>query len=1134
MTDAYPSQHVFVGRQRELEALVHGFETARAGNGSLWLLVGEAGIGKTRVADELTIEARRRGATVLWARCWEGEGAPAFWPWVELIRAYVRDCEGPGLAADMGAGAASIAQVAPDVRRLLPDLPEPPDLGPADARFRFFDAVASFLRNAARRQPLVLVLDDLHWADTPSLLLLRFVARETRATPLLIIGTARDAELPADHPAARTLGQVAREGQQLELRGLSELDLARFIELLQGAKPAAQLVAAVHRRTDGNPFFAGELVRLLTAEGEAGMAAGGAAIPISVRQTIHNRLIRLPPGCVRILQIAAVIGAEFDMAVIEGVAALQEEPIADRARLLAGLDECVRARLVAPRPRLPGRYRFTHALVRETLCDELGSAARAQHHRRVGEVLERLHADDPEPHLAELAHHFFEAAPVDETDRALAYAIRAAERSTRRLAYEDAAERYQAALQLMALRAPAAALPSPAGGPPDAARQRCELLIALGEARARAGETAAAREAFVSAAELARGLGMVELLTDAALGLAGGADVTSRVDSAAMTLLEAALAASGTTDSPARARLLSRLATGLYFSDAAERRATLSRQAVEIAERLGDPVTLALVLHNAHFAVLGPDSLDERTLMASRIIALGETSGRKDLTFAGHYWRLVDALERGDIAVVDASQRAHAELAEELGQPFHRWRVRVLAAMRAVLSGRLADAERLIEEALQLGQRATPNALLVYGVQLYGLRREQGRLDEIEPAIRALAEEHSAMPAFHSGLALLCCHLGRLAEARITFDELAAQHFDQFPRDANWLNAMDELAQVCAVLGDRERAAMIYERLAPYERHNVVIGFAEGCEGSVARYLGVLAATVARWDEAARHFDAALAMNTALGAWPQLAHTQRDYAALLHARGAPGDQARAAALQAAAHAAFVGLGMSSFAEQLAVGAVAESALPPTAAQAPELAANQLRRQGEYWTVGFGGTVVRLKDAKGVRYLAELLRQPGREMHVADLVAAVDGTAADASRRLARAQLAQEGLSPDAGSDGPVNLDAQARASYRRRLRDLHETLDEAERFNDAPRIAGARAEIEFLTGELAAAYGLHGARSQMQPLERMRKAVGNRIRAAIERLRPLHPGLARHLSIAVKLGAFCSYRPDPPVAWDVA
>jgi tetratricopeptide (TPR) repeat protein len=242
--------------------------------------------------------------------------------------------------------------------------------------------------------------------------------------------------------------------------------------------------------------------------------------------------------------------------------------------------------------------------------------------------------------------------------------------------------------------------------------------------------------------------------------------------------------------------------------------------------------------------------------------------------------------------------------------------------MRAVLAGRLADAERLIDEALQLGRRATPNALLVYGVQLFGLRREQGRLDEIEPAIRAFAEEHAAMPAFRSGLALLCCHLGRLGEARAIFDDLAARRFEQFPRDANWINAMDELAQVCAALGDGERAALLYERLAPYERHNVVIAFAEACEGSVARYLGMLAATMRRWDAAARHFDAALAMNAALGAWPQLAHTQRDYAVMLRARGGPGDEARAAALQAAACTRYAGLGMSSFADPASAGDLA--------------------------------------------------------------------------------------------------------------------------------------------------------------------------------------------------------------------
>ena len=192
-------------------------------------------------------------------------------------------------------------------------------------------------------------------------------------------------------------------------------------------------------------------------------------------------------------------------------------------------------------------------------------------------------------------------------------------------------------------------------------------------------------------------------------------------------------------------------------------------------------------------------------------------------------------------------------------------------------------------------------------------------------------------------------------------------------------------------------------------------------------------------------------MNAALGAWPQLAHTQRDYAAMLRARGAPGDEARAAALQAAACARYAGLGMSSFTALLSAGATAKSAIPPPAARASELVANQLHRQGEIWTVAFGGTVVRLRDAKGVRYLAELLRQPGREMHVADLVAAVEGNGGEATRRLALAQLAEEGLSVEPGSAGPASLDAQARASYRQRLRDLRETLEEAERFNDTHR-----------------------------------------------------------------------------------
>ena len=259
----------FVGREDEMAVLRAHLDDACAGTGSVALLIGEPGIGKTRTAEELAADARLRGARVLWGRCYEGEGAPAYWPWVQLIRAYVRGHDPRALLAEMGPGAADIAQVVPEVGERLPGLAPPPPLEPTQARFRLFDSVTTFLANAASGQPLVLVLDDLHWADTPSLLLLQFLARELRRSRLLVVATYRDVEVGRRHPLSQTLAELAREriSRRVPLRGFAHEDVARFIELTTGLLPPAELVAAVVGETEGNPFFVTEVVRLLAADG---------------------------------------------------------------------------------------------------------------------------------------------------------------------------------------------------------------------------------------------------------------------------------------------------------------------------------------------------------------------------------------------------------------------------------------------------------------------------------------------------------------------------------------------------------------------------------------------------------------------------------------------------------------------------------------------------------------------------------------------------------------------------------------------------------------------------------------------------------------------------------------------------
>src|SRR5438034_2725663 len=877
---------VFVGRGREIEELRAAVEDVGGGRGRVVLLVGEPGIGKTRMASEIATYARMRGCQVLWGRAVESGGAPAYWPWVQVIRAYMHERDPQNAIAEMASGAADIARVVSEVRERLHDLPAPPALEPEQARFRLFDSVTTFLKNAANLRPLVLVLDDLHWADKPSLLLLQFLAREMESSRLLVVGTYRDVELGREHPLFQALGALAREAvtHRIALRGLSEEDIARYIEMTAGVTPPPALVAGVYRETEGNPFFLGEVVRLLVSEGSligvCERADWKFSVPQGVREVISRRLDVLSQECNRVLSVASVIGREFVTNVLEHAADMA------RDRLLEILEEAVANRLIAEAPRIPGRYTFAHALIRETLYADLSVTRRIQLHGRIGETLERLHAANPEPHAAELAHHFCEAVRGGgDAEKAISYATRAGARAMLQLAYEDAAEHYERALQVMEL-----------GEPADGTRQ-VEFLLLLGEARRKAAEVDGAKLTFQRAAELARRLGAAECLARAALGHAGPIEdvVPGRVDQVVVDLLEESAAALGEGDSPLRAAVLARLGGELYYSPDPGRAAGLAREALESARRIDDSSTLAFALTCAHFSLWWPDNLTERLAIATETVRLAQQVGSKELEFQGRTWCVIDFLELGEITRVDADIEACARLGSALRQPFCGWYVSLFRATRAAMAGRLEEAERLAVETFALGQRGARAAFAeqVLSVQLFYVRREQGRCEELEPGVRLFAEQYHAIPGYHSGLALVYAEVGREAEARREFEWFAANDFTRLRRDAIWLTTVVLLSEVCTFLGDARRAARLYELLLPYAGRNMVIGNACACTGSIAQQLGLLASTMARWVDAERHFEAALVMNATAGATVAFMRTQLHYAGMLLARGEPGDRQKA-------------------------------------------------------------------------------------------------------------------------------------------------------------------------------------------------------------------------------------------------
>ena len=440
---------VFVGRQREMGDLKAALEDALSGRGRLVTLVGEPGIGKTCTAQELATYAGLRGAQVLWGRCYEEQGVPPYWPWVQAIRSYVREREPEQLRSEMGAGAADIAEVVSDVRDRLPDLQPAPELEPDQARFRLFDSISAFLKTASQRQPLVLVLDDLHWADQPSLMLLQFVARELGGARLLLIGTYRDMELSRQHPLAEALGELTRERlfQRVLLRGLTQEDVGHFIEMTSGNSAPRGLVEAVHTQTEGNPLFVTEVVRLLVQEGELSAEkvretdSWTIRIPEGVREVIGRRLNRLSQRCNEALTVASIIGREFTLAQLRP---LVEEVTEDR--LFEILEEALAARVIEELPQSVGRYQFTHALIQETLTSELSLTRRVRLHAQIAQALEELYGDDADSHAAELAHHFAQAEAMTGTEKLVHYLLSAGERALAAYAWEEALGHFQRAL----------------------------------------------------------------------------------------------------------------------------------------------------------------------------------------------------------------------------------------------------------------------------------------------------------------------------------------------------------------------------------------------------------------------------------------------------------------------------------------------------------------------------------------------------------------------------------------------------------------------------------------------------------------------------------------------------------------
>ena len=956
---------------------------------------------------------------------------------------------------------------------------EPPDV----ARERFFDGVARVVRSASLERPWLLVVDDVQWADAGTLRLLLYLAPLLRTMPVLMVAALREGDRAAA-PSSPLMAELVRHASIVRLHGLAAGDVGHLVGQVTGALPAAGVSAALRSATGGNPLFVAELAHRLHREGRLDRVTPGEELPVppGVRVVLGLKLRDLDDACRRALAVAAVAGQVFSVDVVASVLGL------DRVELLGIVDQAVRAGVIVPAG--SSRYAWSHPLLRGVVYDDIGVAARVRFHEQVGDALEAALASGHDVELAAVSFHYLKAAAGGTAAKAVTYAERAAQQAMAALGYEQAARLYDRALEASRLD--------------PAVADQGRLFLGAGAARSASGDTAGARQAFLGAADHARRTRRAVQLANAALGLSGAGFEVALFDEEQSRLLEEALGALGDREPALRSRLSARLAVTLSLAGEDARRVELSESAVDLAVQAGDGTARGAALAARCDARAGPEDIDRRTGDAAEIVRAARAAAEPGLELTGRRLRIVALAEAGDMPGFDAEVHEFAQVAGRLGQARYRWYVPLWRAARAASRGRLGEQGVLLAEAAALGRAAqSPNSGILVLVQRWFAWLEAGDLETAATMFEALMPEGAYAELGVQMVPVLVTHraiTGRAEEARAMLDR-AAGDIRSACRDSEWLPMMADLADACFRIGGHELASWAYGALAPFGHRWAVEGIGAYLHGPVHRHLGLLAALQGRSADAVGHFGAALAAARRAGVDLLAARTLFDRGVALNEP----DALRAAL------GAYRALGVGHRVAEIEGRLGASSAA--TAGAIGGADGNKWRRNGDVWAVAFAGRQTQIRDSKGMRDLARLLAQPGRPVAALDLAA-------------------PEG-SPREGSLGEV-IDAQARAAYRARLAELESELDAADAAGDIGRSARMQAERDALIEQLSAAYGLGGrARRTGGSAERARTAVTGRIRDAVRRLEAAHPELGRHLSRAVRTGAFCVYDPDPPARWDV-
>ncbi len=842
----------YVGRGAQLAQLDRAFERAASGERQVAMVGGEPGIGKTALTAVVAQAVEAAGGSVLYGRCLD-PGAP-YQPFLDSLGHYVQFAPRHELEAHVAAYGGEITRLVPALAHRVPEAPPPSTSDPDTERYLAFTAAAGLVAEACRHRPVLLVLDDLHWADLATLALLRQLVTASAGLPLLIIGTFRSSEVAPDHPLSDTLAALWREPgvSRLDLAGLTYDDVLDLCVAMAGHQVEdLDFVTDLQRDTGGNPFFVRELLRHMVEAGAlvqdddterwfADRSRLSSGLPSSLREVIGERVRHLGPEGPPVLALASVIGARFELSVLARAAGSDEESLLDL------LEQAEHSALLVEEGD-GGIFSFAHVLTRHTLYDGMGPTRRRRLHSRVASALEQGVAGPPAAAL--LAYHFTEAG---EPVAALHYAELAGYDALQAMAPSEAARWFEEARTLLKRVQP------------DDVQRHCDFTIQLGLAQLLAGDPAH-RETLLEAGTMADAAGDVRRMAVAALANSRGYySAAGQTDQERLAALRRALEGLGATDGQLRVRLLGALSSEAVFETPLAERVEQVNRAVEEARGLDDPLTLLTVLNLGCEPLRHPSGLAQRLDHTAQALGLARQVDDPAATFWAVANRMQTLIEAGAVPEAEDLFGDLTTIAEEVGHPVMRWMAVFAGAQWSLLRGETATGEAQAEEALAVGQAlGQPDAFNYFATQISHARWQQGRLDELVELIEIGARDNPGIPAYQGALARALLQAGRHDEARSLLDRATEVAFADLPEDLLWAYGMSTYAEVAIQLDQVEAAALLYEQLVPFDRYLTFVGTV--CEGPIAHYLGGLATVLGRFEEAGRHLATAAALADAAG-----------------------------------------------------------------------------------------------------------------------------------------------------------------------------------------------------------------------------------------------------------------------------